>query len=145
MLMTHGPNSPGPLTDNWKVKDDSSVNFHDVFFSIFCQIIAKNEEKHIMEIYGCVVRNFPVVRKWSRWIRPKANIGLYEMQESFPKPASILSELVLYFKGIFLTTVGQISVWLPVNGQGGMSIPPLRPCVSLVIHPRVFSKSLVGN
>ena len=24
--------------------DDSSVNFHDVFFFIFCQIIAKNEE-----------------------------------------------------------------------------------------------------
>ena len=38
------PNSPGPLTD------DSSVNFHDVFFFIFCQIIAKNEEKHAMEI-----------------------------------------------------------------------------------------------
>ena len=45
-------NSPGPLTDNWKVTDDSSVNFHDVFFFIFCQIIAKNEEKHVMEIYG---------------------------------------------------------------------------------------------
>ena len=47
-----GPNSPGPLTDNWKVTDDSSINFHDVFFFIFCQIIAKNEEKHVMEIYG---------------------------------------------------------------------------------------------
>ena len=46
------PNSPGPLTDDWKVMDDSSVNFHDVFFFIFCQIIAKNEEKHVMEIYG---------------------------------------------------------------------------------------------
>ena len=46
------PNSPGPLTDNWKVTDNSSVNFHDVFFFIFCQIIAKNEEKHVMEIYG---------------------------------------------------------------------------------------------
>ena len=46
------PNSPGPLTDDWKVTDDSSVNFHDVFFFIFCQIIAKNEEKHVMEIYG---------------------------------------------------------------------------------------------
>ena len=34
------PNSPTPLTDNWKVTDDSSVNFHDVFFFIFCQIIA---------------------------------------------------------------------------------------------------------
>ena len=45
-------NSPGPLTDDWKVMDDSSVNFHDVFFFIFCQIIAKNEEKHIMEMYG---------------------------------------------------------------------------------------------
>ena len=46
------PNSPGPITDDWKVTDDSSVNFHDVFFFIFCQIIAKNEEKHVMEIYG---------------------------------------------------------------------------------------------
>ena len=46
------PNSPAPLTDDWKVTDDSSVNFHDVFFFIFCQIIAKNEEKHVMEIYG---------------------------------------------------------------------------------------------
>ena len=45
-------NSLGPLTDDWKVMDDSSVNFHDMFFFIFCQIIAKNEEKHIMEIYG---------------------------------------------------------------------------------------------
>ena len=46
------PNLPAPLTDDWKVTDDSSVNFHDVFFFIFCQIIAKNEEKHVMEIYG---------------------------------------------------------------------------------------------
>ena len=46
------PNSPTPLTDNWKVTDNSSVNFHDVFFFIFCQIIAKNEEKLVMEIYG---------------------------------------------------------------------------------------------
>ena len=46
------PNSPGPLTDDWKVTDDSSVNFHGMFFFIFCQIIAINEEKHIMEIYG---------------------------------------------------------------------------------------------
>ena len=45
-------NSPAPLTDNWKVTDNSSVNFHDVFSYIFCQIIAKNEEKHVMEIYG---------------------------------------------------------------------------------------------
>ena len=45
------PNSPAPLTDDWKVTDNSSINFHDVFFFIFCQIIAKNEEKHIMEIY----------------------------------------------------------------------------------------------
>ena len=37
--------------DNWKVTDDSSVNFHDVFFFIFCQIIAKIEEKNVMEIY----------------------------------------------------------------------------------------------
>ena len=41
----------GPLMDDWKVTDDSSVNFHDVFFFIFCQIIAKNEEKRIIEIY----------------------------------------------------------------------------------------------
>ena len=46
------PNSPGALTDDWKVTDDSSVNFHDMFFFSFCQIIAKNEEKHVMEIYG---------------------------------------------------------------------------------------------
>ena len=46
------PNSPASLTDNWKVTDNSSVNFHEVFFFIFCQIIAKNEEKHIMEFYG---------------------------------------------------------------------------------------------
>ena len=46
------PNSPAPLTDDWKVTDNSSVNFHDMFFFIFCQIIAKNEEKHVMEIYG---------------------------------------------------------------------------------------------
>ena len=45
-----GPNSPGPLTDNWKVTDNSSVNFHDVFFFIFCQIIAKNEEKQGLKI-----------------------------------------------------------------------------------------------
>ena len=45
-------NSPGPLMDDWKVMDNLSVNFHDVFFFIFCQIIAKNEEKYIMEIYG---------------------------------------------------------------------------------------------
>ena len=61
----HRPNSPAPLTD------DSSVNFHDVLFFIFCQIIAKNEEKHVMEIYGWVIRNFPDIRKWTRWIRPK--------------------------------------------------------------------------
>ena len=49
------PNSPAPLTDDWKVTDNSSVNFYDVFFFIFCQIIAKNEDKHVMEIYGSVV------------------------------------------------------------------------------------------
>ena len=54
-----------------KVTDDSSVNFHDVFYFLFCQIIAKNEEKHVMEIYGWVVRNSPVVCKWTRWIRQK--------------------------------------------------------------------------
>ena len=31
------PNSPGPLMDDWKVTDDSSLKFHDRF-------IAKNEE-----------------------------------------------------------------------------------------------------
>ncbi len=46
-----GPNSPGPLTDDWKVTDDSSINFHDMFFFIFCYNLAKNEEKHVMEIY----------------------------------------------------------------------------------------------
>ena len=65
------PNSPGPLTDDWKVTDDSSVNFHDVFFFIFCYNLSKNEEKHIMEIHGWVVCKFPVIRKWTRWIRPK--------------------------------------------------------------------------
>ena len=49
-VITLRPNSPGPLTDDWKGMDDPSVNFLDVFFFIFCQIIAKNEEKHIMEI-----------------------------------------------------------------------------------------------
>ena len=46
------PNSPAPLTDDWKVTDDSSVNYHDVFFFIFGYNLAKNEEKHVMEIYG---------------------------------------------------------------------------------------------
>ena len=46
------PNSPAPLMDDWKVTDNSSVNFHDVFFFIFCYNLAKNEEKHVMEIYG---------------------------------------------------------------------------------------------
>ena len=32
----HKPNSPGPLMDDWKVTDDSSVNFHDMFFFNFC-------------------------------------------------------------------------------------------------------------
>ena len=40
------------------------------FSSFFCQIMAKNEEKPIMEIYGWVIHNFPVVCKWTRWIRP---------------------------------------------------------------------------
>ena len=34
--MCQRPNSPDPLTDDWKVMDDSSVNFHDEFFFIFC-------------------------------------------------------------------------------------------------------------
>ena len=44
-------NSPAPLTDDWKVTDDSSVNLHDRFFFIFCYNLAKNEEKDVMEIY----------------------------------------------------------------------------------------------
>ena len=44
------PNSLAPLTDNWKVTDNSSVNFHDMFFFIFCYNLAKNEEKHIMKL-----------------------------------------------------------------------------------------------
>ena len=59
-------NSPAPLTD------DSSVNFHDVFFFIFCYNLSKNEEKHVIEIYEWVVRNFPVICKWTRWIWPKS-------------------------------------------------------------------------
>ena len=47
-----GPNSPAPLTDDSKVTDNSSVNFHDMFFFIFCYNLAINEEKHVMEIYG---------------------------------------------------------------------------------------------
>ena len=42
---TLGPNSPGPLTDDWKVTDDSSVNFHDKFFLHFLLKFRKNEEK----------------------------------------------------------------------------------------------------
>ena len=37
------PNSPGPLTDDWKVTDDSSVNFHDVFFYV-CSYPLKGEK-----------------------------------------------------------------------------------------------------
>ena len=40
--------------NDWKVTDYSSVNFHNVFYFIFCQIIAENEEKLVMEIYGWV-------------------------------------------------------------------------------------------
>ena len=46
------PNSPGPLTDDWKVMDDSSKNFMTSFFFIFCSILAENEEKTCHEIYG---------------------------------------------------------------------------------------------
>ena len=52
LLKSVWPNLPGPCTDDWKVMDDSSINFHDVFFFIFCYNLAKNEEKHVMEIYG---------------------------------------------------------------------------------------------
>ena len=51
MELRFWPNSPGPLTDDWKVTEDSSVNLHDMFFFISCQIIAKNGEKLVMEIY----------------------------------------------------------------------------------------------
>ena len=51
-LEGYRPNSPGPLMDDWKVMDDSSVNFYDGFFFIFCYDLAKNEEKHVIEIYG---------------------------------------------------------------------------------------------
>ena len=33
------------------------------------------KKKFIMEIYRWVVRNFPVIRKWTRWIRPLACPG----------------------------------------------------------------------
>ena len=48
LLKSVWPNLPGPLTDDWKVTDDSSVNFHNMFFFIFCYNLAKTEEKHIM-------------------------------------------------------------------------------------------------
>ena len=51
-MYSHRLNSPGPLTDDWKVMDNSSVNFHYMFFFIFCYNLANNEEKHIIEIYG---------------------------------------------------------------------------------------------
>ena len=35
------PNSTGPLTDDWKVMDNSSVNFHDMFSSFFAIIWQK--------------------------------------------------------------------------------------------------------
>ena len=83
--------------DDWKVTDDSSVNFHDVFFFIFCYNLAKNEEKHIMEIYGWVVRNFPVIRKWTRWIRPlNQHLVKYECHLSFwPDKAAMWGEIQL--------------------------------------------------
>ena len=52
---SHRP--PGPLMDVWKVTDDSSINFHN---KIFLPFLLK-----FMEPYGLVVR------KWTRWIRPK--------------------------------------------------------------------------
>lgn len=42
-------------------------------------------------------------------------------------------------------TVGKAPVELPIYCQGGMAISPLRPRVSLVVHPRVFTEGLVGN
>ena len=46
------PNLPASLTRRIHkyFTDNSSVNFHDKVFFIFCQIVAKNEEKLVMEI-----------------------------------------------------------------------------------------------
>ena len=41
--------------------------------------------------------------------------------------------------------IGQVGVQLAVDGQVGVSVSPLGPGVAFVIHPRFFSKSLVGN
>ena len=48
---SHWPNSPGPLTDDWKVTDNSSVNFDDKFFLHFLLKFSENEEKTCHEIY----------------------------------------------------------------------------------------------
>ena len=57
------------LMDDWKVTDDSSINFHDMFFFIFSQIIAKNEAQHTMENnWPTKVRAMrPAINEW----RPK--------------------------------------------------------------------------
>ena len=35
------PNSPGPLANDWKVTDDSSINFHEKFFLNFLLNLSK--------------------------------------------------------------------------------------------------------
>ena len=44
-MHTFGPNSSGPLTNDWKVTDNSSINFHDMFFSFFAIIWQKMKKK----------------------------------------------------------------------------------------------------
>ena len=46
------PNSPGPLMDDWKVTDDSSVNFMTSFSSFSAKIQQKMKKKTCHEIYG---------------------------------------------------------------------------------------------
>ena len=93
--------------------DDLSVNFQDVFFFIFCYNLAKNEEKHIMKIYGWVVRNFPVVRKWSRWIRPKSLLQKIHHAEKVWKILHFLlhTNLLTWKKGHKSNFLVKISVY----------------------------------
>lgn len=42
-------------------------------------------------------------------------------------------------------TIRQVGVQLAVDGQGRVAVPPLGPCVPLVVHPRLLSVGLVGN
>ena len=45
-IPTFRPKSPAPLMDNWKVTDNSCVNFNDVFFFIFAIIWQKRKKTH---------------------------------------------------------------------------------------------------